>query len=102
MASRPSPTRKRGRARTRGAKSVLLTRSVLCRVAGVSERELAIWEHEELISPARIAEIGGHPEPLYARDALERARVIRTLAEDLDVNLPGIGVILHLLEQLDR
>jgi DNA-binding transcriptional MerR regulator len=100
MASRPVRSRKRGAARR--SKAVLLTRSVLCRVAGVSERELAIWEHEELISPARIAEVGGRPEPLYASEALERARVIRTLAEDLDVNLPGIGVILHLLDQLDR
>lgn len=100
MASRSARTRKRTRGRS--ANSVLLTRSVLCRVAGVTEGELAIWEHEELIAPARIAEVGGRPEPLYASDALERARVIRTLAEDLDVNLPGIGVILHLLEQMDR
>jgi DNA-binding transcriptional MerR regulator len=101
MASRSARTRKRG-GRTRRSNPVLLTRAVLCRVAGVSERELSLWEHEELISPARISEVGGRPEPLYASDALERARVIRALAEDLDVNLPGIGVILHLLDQLDR
>lgn len=100
MASRTAPARKHGP--RRHSEAVLLTRSVLCRVAGVTERELAIWEHEELILPARIAEVEGRPEPLYASDALERARVIRTLAEDLDVNLPGIGVILHLLDQMDR
>jgi DNA-binding transcriptional MerR regulator len=100
MAPRSARTQKPRR--TRRPQAVLLTRAVLCRVAGVSERELSIWEHEELISPARISEVGGRREPLYTTDALERARVIRTLAEDLDVNLPGIGVILHLLDQLDR
>jgi DNA-binding transcriptional MerR regulator len=41
-------------------------------------------------------------EPLYDRVALRRIRVIRTLEEELDVNLPGIGVILNLLEQFPR
>jgi DNA-binding transcriptional MerR regulator len=100
MAPRTPRTRKRGR--SRGSKPVLLTRAVLCSVAGVTERELSLWEHEELISPARIGEVAGRTEPLYGSDALERARVIRALAEDLEVNLPGIGVILHLLDQLER
>jgi DNA-binding transcriptional MerR regulator len=98
MASRTARTRKR----PRNTEAVLLTRDVLCAIAGVSKRELSVWEHEELIAPARVARVGGRPEPLYGSDALERARVIRTLAEDLEVNIPGIGVILHLLDQLDR
>ena len=32
--------------------------------------------------------------------ALRRVRLIRTLAEDLEVNLAGIDVILHLLDQI--
>ena len=44
----------------------------------------------------------GRAEPLYDRGALRRVRVIRTLAEELDVNLPGIDVILHLLDQMAR
>ncbi len=100
MAPRTARTRKHRRPARSHA--VLLTRTVLCHVAGVSESELTLWEHEELISPARIGEVGGRSQPLYASDALERARVIRALAEDLEVNLPGIGVILHLLDQLDR
>ncbi len=80
--------------------AVLLSRSVLCSMTGVSENELALWEHEEFLVPARIIERGGHKEPLYARDALRRIRVIRTLAEEFEVNLPGIGIVLHLLDQL--
>jgi DNA-binding transcriptional MerR regulator len=96
MARRTSSSRRRG---SRG-ETVLYSRTVLCTVTGASERQLALWEHEDLIAPARIAQIDGRSEPLYDRRALERIRIIRTLAEELEVNLPGIGVILHLLERL--
>jgi len=49
-----------------------------------------------------VIEVGGRREPLYNREALRRIRLIRTLAEELEVNLAGIGIILHLLEQLGR
>jgi DNA-binding transcriptional MerR regulator len=50
--------------------------------------------------PSTTSEIDGRREPLYDASALKRARVIRTLAEELEVNLPGIGVILNLLDQM--
>ena len=68
----------------------------------VSVGQLRIWEEEELIVPARILELEGRREPLYTRKALERIRLIRTLAEDLEVNLPGIEVILNLLDRFGR
>jgi DNA-binding transcriptional MerR regulator len=80
----------------------LLSRTVLCTLTGVSERELALWEREELIAPARFDELAGHRDPLYDAASLRRVRLIRTLAEDLDVNLPGIDVILRLLDQFSR
>jgi chaperone modulatory protein CbpM len=81
-----------------GRQITLVTRSALCVLSGISERRLAVWEREELIVPA----VADGAEPLYDRNALRRARVIRTLEEELDVNLPGIGVILNLLEQFPR
>ena len=33
---------------------------------------------------------------------MRRARLIRTLAEELEVNLPGIDIILNLLDQMNR
>ena len=81
---------------------VLMSRSVFCSISGVSEHELAAWEHEDLIAPVRVAEVRGRLEALYDRDALRRVRVIRTLGEELEVNIPGIGVILHLLDQMSR
>ena len=96
-ASAMSSTRKR----RRGARSevVLVSRSAFCAMCGISERQLAIWEQEDLLAPVRIEQSA---EPLYDRNALRRARVIRTLDEELEVNLPGIGVILNLLDRLQR
>ncbi|SRR5579875_1796660 len=76
------------------------SRIALCRIAKVSEGQLRLWEEEELLVPARVIEIDGRREPLYTRQALERVRIIRTLAEELEVNLPGIDVILNLLDRL--
>ena len=92
------------RKRRRGARSevVLVSRSAFCAMCGISERQLAIWEQEDLLAPVRIEQSGSREEPLYDRNALRRARVIRTLDEELEVNLPGIGVILNLLDRLQR
>jgi DNA-binding transcriptional MerR regulator len=79
-----------------------MSRSVLCTIGGISERELASWEREDLIAPARIDRVRGRVEALYDRQALRRVRVIRTLAEELEVNIPGIEVILRLLDQMER
>ncbi len=78
------------------------TRSVVCGLCGVSESELALWESEDLVTPARLLEHGSRFEPLYDADSLRRIRLIRTLADELEVNIPGISVILHLLEQMQR
>jgi DNA-binding transcriptional MerR regulator len=110
MARRGSSTIKSPRTIKRPRKSmrasrgeaVLISRTVLCSVGGISERQLAVWEREDLIAPACIAQIGGREEPLYEPSAVHRVRVIRTLAEELEVNLPGIDVILHLLDQMGR
>ncbi|HUA34877.1 MAG TPA: chaperone modulator CbpM [Candidatus Binataceae bacterium] len=99
MARRTQSTIRR---RTSRGEIVLLSRTVLCSVTGISERQLAVWEHEDLIAPARISDADGAAEPLYNRDALRRVRLIRTLAEELEVNLPGIGIILHLLDSRSR
>ena len=96
MAARKKSTRKSSRAELR-----FYSRSVLCGLCEVTEHELALWESEDLIAPARLLERGNRFEPLYDQSALRRIRLIRTLADELEVNVPGIGVILHLLEQLE-
>lgn len=88
--SKPKPT------------AVLLGRAALCSIGGITQRQLLLWEHESLITPVADEGSEGSPEPLYDRAALERVRLIRTLAEELEVNLAGIDVILNLLDQLAR
>ena len=89
----------RKRRRAARGEVVLVSRSAFCAMCGISERQLALWEQEDLLAPVRIEQSA---EPLYDRVALGRARVIRTLDEELEVNLPGIGVILNLLDRLQR
>jgi DNA-binding transcriptional MerR regulator len=69
---------------------------------GVTERQLSVWEQEELLVPAQLLDSAGKAQALYDRSALERARLIRTLEQELEVNLPGIGIILQLLDRMSR
>jgi DNA-binding transcriptional MerR regulator len=86
-----------------GRRVTLFTREVFCTLCGISAGQLTTWEHEELIQPARMSEReGGAVERLYGEQEIKRARLIRSLGEDLEVNLPGIGIILRLLEQMGR
>jgi DNA-binding transcriptional MerR regulator len=95
MASRPSRRLERKPSRT-----TLVSRTAFRVLAGITDAELSLWEREEFIVPVERADRIG--EPLYDSSALRRARLIRTLAEEMDVNLPGIDVILHLLDQMVR
>jgi DNA-binding transcriptional MerR regulator len=91
---------RQNRNRQQSRSSTLYSRAVLCTICHISERELTLWEREELIRPATFVKRGGGEVALYDAAALKRARLISTLAEELEVNLPGISIILNLLEQL--
>lgn len=75
---------------------------MLCAITGISEHQLTLWEYEEFLTPSRTLEIDGETHHVYDQSAVSRIRTIRALAEDLGVNLPGIGIVLHLLDQLPR
>lgn len=95
MAARSSKQRER-----KLTDRILMSRTAFRMIARVSDAELAVWEREQFIVPVDRADAVG--EPLYDRSALRRVRLIRTLADELEVNLPGIEVILHLLDQMAR
>ena len=100
MASRIRTLKGRSNSRTpRANRAAYLTRDALRSLAGVTDDQLRVWEFEELISHTML-EIEGNREPVYTQSTLRRIRTIRSLNEDLGVNLPGIGVILHLLDQI--
>ena len=91
----------RGRAVGGGGRA-FYSRGALCSICGISEHQLILWEREELVTPAAIEEFRGRSEPLYDSSVLERVRLIRILGEELEVNLPGIGIILNLLDRVPR
>jgi DNA-binding transcriptional MerR regulator len=101
MASRSRTLKRRSNSSTpRTNKAAYLTRDALRAFAGITDDQLRVWEFEELITHSAMMEIEGHREPVYTQSTLRRIRTIRSLGEDLGVNLPGIGVILHLLDQM--
>jgi DNA-binding transcriptional MerR regulator len=81
-------------------RSTYLSRSVVCKLGGITEPQLALWESEEFVAPARMIAVQGRSEPVYDGSILRRIHTVRALGEELGINQPGIGVILHLLDRL--
>ncbi len=100
MAARSKRGTSRNATRSGGDSASYMSRAVVCRLGGITEHELAIWEYEEFVAPSAVVRLGRRSEPVYDEGTLRRIRTIRALAEDLGVNLPGIGVALHLLDRM--
>jgi chaperone modulatory protein CbpM len=62
--------------------------------AELDEATLEVWVAEGWIVPAR------GQEHEYSETDLARAQLIRDLMEDLGVNAEGVGVVLHLVDQM--
>ncbi|MGB6064931.1 MAG: chaperone modulator CbpM [Desulfomonilaceae bacterium] len=65
----------------------------------VDEDFLDILEAEELIHPVQVESAR---EKVFPPDEVERIRIINNLVNDLEVNLPGVEVILEMRENLIR
>ena len=63
--------------------------------AGLDQETLDIWIEEEWLVPA-----GAGAELAFSEADLARAQLIRDLTDGLGVNGEGVGVILHLLDQM--
>ena len=101
MASRVRILKGRAVSRSRRHTQVpYFSREALLTLGGITENQLRLWEFEDMLSHSAVLEIEGHRVPVYNQATLRRIRTIRSLGEDLGINLPGIGVILHLLDQL--
>src|SRR5260370_34494291 len=84
---------------TRG-KVVLMSRSVFCSIGGISERELASWEREDLIAPVRVERVHGRLEALYDREALRRGGVGGPAPSEIRGDNTGIWGVLHLVDEI--
>lgn len=72
--------------------------SVAARIIGVGTHTLRYYERMGLLEPTR----SQGNRRLYSRRDIERLRHIKTLMEDLGVNLAGVEVILRLTRQLSE
>jgi MerR family transcriptional regulator/heat shock protein HspR len=72
------------------------TRKQVIELLEIDEGFLVSLEREEIVT--RDAPTDSPSE--FSDEMLERARVARTLVRDLDVNLPGVAVIVRLREEV--
>ena len=63
--------------------------------ARLDRATLSIWIEEECLIPSRAAH-----ELAFTEMDVARAHLIRDLKDNMGVNDPGLGVILHLLDQM--
>jgi chaperone modulatory protein CbpM len=69
----------------------------LSRVSGASEEELTLWVAEGVFEPR-----GERPQEWrFSGAALRRARTAQRLAHDLQINPPGVALVLDLLDEID-
>ncbi len=63
--------------------------------ARLDQRTLSVWIKEEWVIPG-----GGADAPAFTDMDLARANLIRDLKDKMGVNDEGLGVVLHLLDQM--
>lgn len=73
----------------------LFSTSEVVQMAKASMAEITHFESEALLSP--LIKDG---KKFYTEDDIEKIKMIKRLTEDLDVNLPGVAVILNMREQM--
>ena len=72
--------------------------SVAARILGVHTQTLRYYESLGLVEPARTR--GG--QRVYSRRDVERVRRMRSLIDDLGVNLAGVEVVMNLLDRIQE
>ena len=72
--------------------------SVAARIIGVHAQTLRHYERQGLIWPSRTT----GRQRMYSMADIERIRRVRTLTEDMGVNLAGVEVALKLMERVEE
>jgi chaperone modulatory protein CbpM len=74
---------------------MIITRLDFLARANLDRKTLEVWIEQEWLIP-----IEKDKDPAFSEADLARAKLIRELIDDLGVNAEGVGVALHLLDQL--
>ncbi len=74
---------------------MIVTKTDFLARASLDQETLEVWIDEEWLSPSRTAD-----DLTFSEMDLARAKLIRELIDDLGVNAEGVGLVLHLLDQV--
>ncbi len=72
--------------------------SIAARMVGLHAQTLRYYERAGLVEPSR----SRGNRRLYSSEDVERLRRIRTLMDDLGVNLAGVEVVMRMAERMAR
>lgn len=69
----------------------------LCRAVHAPEAQVRVWVVEGVLTPR-----GSSPDDWrFAGAALRRARLARTLTQELEINAPGVALALDLMDEIE-
>ena len=74
-----------------------LTLIELCRACHAQEEQVQVWVVEGVLTP-----IGESPQEWrFAGASLRRARLALTLTRELEINAPGVALVLDLMDEIE-
>jgi len=77
---------------------VHMTTIELCHTIDIDQEDLVAWVQEGILNP-----IGNSPEDWrFSGDALSRAKKALRLSRDLEINTPGVAMVLDLLDEISE
>ncbi len=80
---------------------MILTKLDFLERAHLDRQTLEVWIEEEWLVPTRAkSEARAESDLAFSEADLARAKLIRELIEDMGVNAEGVGIVLHLLDQV--
>jgi len=82
--------------------TVMYSVTTVSKLVDIHSRTIVKYERLGLIKREWIIVEERSQQRCYMPEAVERLRKIKALTTDLGVNLAGVEVILHLLEQLEK
>ncbi|OGV76952.1 MAG: MerR family transcriptional regulator [Methylotenera sp. RIFCSPLOWO2_02_FULL_45_14] len=75
-----------------------MTITELCHATNAEEEHVIAWVHEGILNPA-----GNSPDDWrFSEDSLRRAGQALRLSRDLEINTPGVAMVLELLDEITR
>ncbi len=72
--------------------------SIAARMVGVHAQTLRYYERAGIIEPSR----SEGNQRLYSEEDIERLRQIKTLVDDLGINLAGVEIILRMTQRINE